>query len=61
MATITHWLQSAFDRLDRPLAFLVVALFLLVLRRAERQRRSGLTFPWWEARSSRAIPTRTPP
>ena len=36
MATITHWLQSAFDRLDRPLAFLVVALFLLVLRRAER-------------------------
>ena len=32
MATVTHW----FDRLDRPLAFLVIALFLLALRRAER-------------------------
>jgi hypothetical protein len=36
MATVTHWFQTALDRLDRPLAFLVVALFLLVLRRAER-------------------------
>ena len=36
MATVTHWFQSALDRLERPLAFLVVALFLLALRRAER-------------------------
>jgi hypothetical protein len=36
MATVTHWFQTALDRLDRPLAFLVVALFLLALRRAER-------------------------
>jgi hypothetical protein len=36
MATVIHWFQSNLDRLDRPLAFLVVALFLLALRRTER-------------------------
>lgn len=36
MATVTHRFQSALDRLDRPLALLVVGLFLLALRRAER-------------------------
>ncbi len=36
MANLTHWFQAALDRLDRPLALLVVALFLLALRRAQR-------------------------
>jgi hypothetical protein len=36
MATVTRWFQSALDRLDRPLAVLVVAVLLLALRRAER-------------------------
>ena len=36
MATVTHWFQSAIDRLDRPLAFLAVGLFLLALRHSER-------------------------
>ena len=36
MSTVTHWLQTALDRLERPLAVLVVALFLLALHRSER-------------------------
>jgi hypothetical protein len=36
MATVTHCVLSALDRLERPLAVLAVALFLLALRRAER-------------------------
>ena len=36
MATLTCWLQCATDRLERPLALLAVAVFLLVLRRVER-------------------------
>jgi hypothetical protein len=36
MATVTHGLQTALDRLDRPLALVFVAAFLLALRRAER-------------------------
>lgn len=36
MAAATHWFQSVLDRLERPLALLVVAVFLLALRRAEQ-------------------------
>ena len=36
MATATHWFQSVLDRFEHPLALLVVAVFLLALRRAEQ-------------------------
>ena len=36
LAAVTRWFQSTLDRFDRPLAVLVVELFLLALRRAER-------------------------
>ena len=36
MVAATRWFQSALDRLHRPLALLAVAVFLLVLHRAER-------------------------
>ena len=36
MAAVTCWFQCAIDRLERPMAFLVIGVFLLALRRTER-------------------------
>lgn len=36
MTAAILWFHSVLDRLQRPLAWLAVALFLLALRRAER-------------------------
>jgi hypothetical protein len=36
MAAVTCWFQCAIDRLKRPLAVVVIAVFLLALRRTER-------------------------
>ena len=36
MAAVTCWFQCAIDRLERALAVVVIAVFLLALRRTER-------------------------